>query len=80
MTRPARRRTASSGYVRRGDCAESRRDCPGTRPAKSALLTNQIDLIAGGDATTATDVTCAANYLVPFIVSNVGLVIGRATP
>jgi hypothetical protein len=37
-------------------------------------------VIAEGEATTVTYLKCAANYLVPFIVSNVGLLIGRAAP
>ncbi len=43
------------------------------------LLTavNQLDVIARGDATTVTWAKCAANYLVPFIVSNLGLLSGR---
>ncbi len=38
---------------------------------------NQLDVIARGDATTATWAKCVANYLVPFIVSNLGLLSGR---
>jgi hypothetical protein len=37
---------------------------------------NQADVIARGDATTATLVKAALNYLVPFIVSNLGLLVG----
>ena len=44
-----------------------------------AILTaiNQLDVILGGDATTATWVKCATNFLVPFVVSNLGLLGGR---
>jgi hypothetical protein len=42
-------------------------------------LLNQVDVIVGGEATTVTYLKCAANYLVPFIVSNVGMLIGRGT-
>ena len=34
-------------------------------------------MIAGGDATTATWVRCALNFVVPFLVSNAGLLSGR---
>jgi hypothetical protein len=37
---------------------------------------NQADVIARGDATSATVVKAALNYLVPFIVSNLGLLVG----
>jgi hypothetical protein len=40
---------------------------------------NQLDVIASGDATTTTWVKCALNFLVPFVVSNLGLLSGRAT-
>jgi hypothetical protein len=39
---------------------------------------NQLDVIVGGDATTATWVKCGLNFLVPFVVSNLGLLSGRA--
>lgn len=44
-----------------------------------ALLTviNQSAVIAGGDATWKTWVRCALNFVVPFVVSNVGLLSGR---
>ena len=42
-------------------------------------LLNQADVIATGEATSTTFLKCAANYLVPFIVSNVGMLIGRGT-
>jgi hypothetical protein len=38
---------------------------------------NQGDVIAGGDATTATWVRCALNFVVPFLVSNAGLLSAR---
>lgn len=43
------------------------------------LLTviNQGAVIAGGDATTLTWVRCALNFVVPFLVSNAGLLSGR---
>ena len=34
-------------------------------------------VIAGGDATWKTWVRCALNFVVPFVVSNVGLLSGR---
>jgi hypothetical protein len=37
---------------------------------------NHADVIARGDATTATVAKAALNYLVPFIVSNLGLLVG----
>lgn len=37
---------------------------------------NHADVIGRGDATTATLVKAALNYLVPFIVSNLGLLVG----
>jgi hypothetical protein len=43
------------------------------------LLTtvNLGDVIASGDATATTWIKAAANYLVPFVVSNLGLLSGR---
>jgi len=43
------------------------------------LLTviNQSGVIAAGDATAATWVRCALNFVVPFVVSNLGLLGGR---
>ena len=38
---------------------------------------NQLDVILRKNATTATAVKCGLNYLVPFIVSNLGLLTGR---
>jgi hypothetical protein len=40
---------------------------------------NQLDVIARGDATTTTWIKCGLNFLVPFVVSNLGLLSGRAT-
>ena len=39
---------------------------------------NQADVIASGDATATTWLKCALNFVVPFIVSNLGLLSGRA--
>jgi hypothetical protein len=43
------------------------------------LLTaiNQLDVILGGDATAGTWIKCAMNFVVPFVVSNLGLLSGR---
>lgn len=43
------------------------------------LLTaiNQGDVIAGGEATLGTWLKCATNFMVPFVVSNLGLLSGR---
>ncbi len=38
---------------------------------------NQLTVIAAGHANTATWVRCALNFVVPFIVSNLGLLTGR---
>ena len=38
---------------------------------------NHADVIARGDATSATFAKAALNYLVPFIVSNLGLLAGK---
>ena len=40
-------------------------------------LINQGAVIADGEATTATWVRCGLNFLVPFLVSNAGLLSGR---
>lgn len=40
---------------------------------------NQLDMIVSGDATTTTWIKCGLNFLVPFVVSNLGLLSGRAT-
>ncbi len=43
------------------------------------LLTviNQSGVIAAGDATTVTWARCGLNFVVPFLVSNAGLLSGR---
>ena len=38
---------------------------------------NQLDVIVRGDATAFTWIKCAMNFVVPFIVSNLGLLSGR---
>ncbi len=38
---------------------------------------NQGAVIVGGDATAATWVRCGLNFVVPFVVSNLGLLSGR---
>jgi len=38
---------------------------------------NQLDVIVAGEATTATWVKSGTNFVVPFIVSNLGLLGGR---
>jgi hypothetical protein len=40
-------------------------------------LVNQVDVIAGGDATAVTWVRVAVNYLVPFAVSSAGFYAGE---
>jgi hypothetical protein len=40
-------------------------------------LINQGGVIAAGHATTGTWVRCALNFVVPFLVSNAGLLSGR---
>ena len=40
---------------------------------------NQFDVILAGDATPVTWIKCAMNFVVPFIVSNLGLLSGRST-
>jgi len=40
---------------------------------------NQLDVILGGDATTVTWLKCSMNFVVPFIVSNLGLLSGRGS-
>jgi hypothetical protein len=43
-------------------------------------LLNQGDVIVGGFATGATAVKAGLNYLVPFVVSNLGMLSGREGP
>jgi hypothetical protein len=38
---------------------------------------NQLDVVVAGHATTTTWIKIAVTYLVPFCVSNIGLLIGR---
>jgi hypothetical protein len=38
---------------------------------------NQLDVILRGDAVGLTYVKCGKNFVVPFIVSNLGLLAGR---
>ncbi|MCA1700313.1 MAG: hypothetical protein LC790_15990, partial [Actinobacteria bacterium] len=38
---------------------------------------NQLDVILAGDATAATGLKSALNFVVPFVVSNLGLLSGR---
>jgi hypothetical protein len=40
---------------------------------------NQLDVILRGDATAITFVKCGLNFVVPFIVSNLGLLSGRSS-
>jgi hypothetical protein len=40
-------------------------------------LINQADVIARGDATAITWVKAGANFVVPFVVSNLGLLAGK---
>ncbi len=39
---------------------------------------NQLDVIVSGDATASTWVKCGLNFVVPFVVSNLGMLSGRA--
>jgi len=43
-------------------------------------LANQGDVLLAGQATAATALKVAANYLTPFVVSNLGLLSGRPAP
>ena len=40
---------------------------------------NQLDVLLSGHADTGTYVKCGLNFVVPFIVSNLGLLSGRST-
>jgi hypothetical protein len=40
---------------------------------------NQLDVILRGDATATTWIKCGMNFVVPFIVSNLGLLSGRSS-
>jgi hypothetical protein len=39
---------------------------------------NQLDVLVSGAAGTATYVKCGLNFVVPFVVSNLGLLSGRS--
>ena len=39
---------------------------------------NQLDVLVSGDAGTGTYVKCGLNFVVPFVVSNLGLLSGRS--
>jgi hypothetical protein len=39
---------------------------------------NQGDVLLSGDATAGTFVKCALNFVVPFVVSNLGMLSGRS--
>lgn len=39
---------------------------------------NELDVILRGEAVAATWVKCAVNFVVPFVVSNIGLLSGRS--
>jgi hypothetical protein len=41
------------------------------------IAINQLDVILAGDATTSTWIKSATNFLVPFLVANLGLLSGR---
>ena len=43
-------------------------------------LLNQVDVVVSGEATSITYLKCMANYIVPFVVANAGMLIGRGTP
>ncbi len=40
---------------------------------------NQLDVILSGDAAASTWIKCGLNFVVPFVVSNLGLLSGRRT-
>jgi hypothetical protein len=40
-------------------------------------MINQLDVIARGEASSLTWVKCGLNFVVPFVVSNLGLLAGR---
>ncbi|MDP9386074.1 MAG: hypothetical protein M3P50_12775 [Actinomycetota bacterium] len=40
---------------------------------------NQLDVILAGEATAVTAVKAGMNFLVPFVVSNLGLLSGRSS-
>lgn len=72
----------------RARIASARRYCFTAERLKRTVLTalivgtvltilNQVDVLVVGAATLTTYLKCVANYVVPFVVSNVGLLIGR---
>ena len=42
-------------------------------------LINHVDVIVGGDATATTWLKCGLNFVVPFVVANLGLLSARDT-
>jgi hypothetical protein len=79
----ARLRRLNLGTVREGVayCAQ-RRNLKRTIPVAlivgvTLTLINEGSVIANGHATTATWIRCLLNFLVPFLVSNAGLLMGR---
>ena len=38
---------------------------------------NQLDVLVSGEATTVTFVKCGMNFVIPFVVANLGLLSGR---
>ncbi len=69
-------RLAGAPADRAGDRAQP---AAGIALVVGVLLTviNQSGVIAAGDATTVTWVRCGLNFVVPFLVSNAGLLSGR---
>lgn len=74
--------------MRRNDLADATRYCLRPEHLRRTLrialivgvlltLINQSAVIVSGNATWATWVRCALNLLVPFLVSNIGLLSGR---
>jgi hypothetical protein len=82
---PARgERTGAAGKGWRGAleyCArrEHLRRTVGIAIVVGLILTaiNQLDVILRGEATVVTYLKCAMNFVVPFVVSNLGLLSGR---
>lgn len=79
--RVGRPRSARSPRAALSYCAE-RRHLRRTVPLAlvvGTILTaiNQLDVILAGDATTATWLKSGLNFVVPFVVSNLGLLSGR---
>jgi hypothetical protein len=78
---PAARRRASAVWEAVAYCARPRnlRRTIAIAIVVGVILTaiNQGSVIAAGHATAATWVRCALNLIVPFLVSNAGLLSGR---